>query len=54
MSVSKVQAKESDARMEERMAAYLRLHPDFPPISAACMAGPLFPRPLLAQDPYHT
>ena len=29
MSVGKVQAKESDARMEERMAAYLRLHPEF-------------------------
>ena len=29
MNVSKVQAKENDARMEERMAEYLRLHPDF-------------------------
>ncbi len=29
MSVGKVQAKESDARMEEQIAEYLRLHPDF-------------------------
>ena len=29
MSVRKVQANESDAGMEERIAEYLRLHPDF-------------------------